>query len=310
MDEMAMLREAGPDVPPPTDAALRTGRDRLTAAARPARPRWRLPKPAAMGLLAGTAALAAAVAITVAQVVAPEGHGAGTIAAAEVLRDAAATARSAPPIRTGAYSYTRELVVHPGVDDRQCKETWLRRDGSVVASGTGAEPPGGRCDPKDPAHWAPTLEPGHDDRRPHADVRTLPTDPSALRERLYSDAAHGRGQNRDNTGPRDQLVFERIGRLLRMTIPPELRAALFQTLATIPGVDAVRGEKDALGRPGIALARSFGDAASPVRVEIILAPGSYRYLGTKVVQDMGEGLQTDLTALLATAAVTEPFHRP
>ncbi|HEU5026787.1 MAG TPA: CU044_5270 family protein, partial [Spirillospora sp.] len=285
--------------------------DRLTAAARPAR-RWRLrvPRPAAVGLLAGTAAVAAAVAITMAQVVAPEGGGSATAAAAEVLRDAAATARSGPPVRPGPYSYTRELVVHPGANERGCKETWLRRDGSIAASLILAERSGGRCDLKAPGRWLPALGPGHDDRRPHADVRALPTGPSALRARLYSDAARGRGQNPDSTGPRDQLVFDRIGHLLRMAIPPELRAALFETLATIPGVDVVRGEKDALGRQGIALARSFGDAANPVRLEIILAPGTYRYLGTKAVQDMGDGPQTDLTALLTTAVVNSPAQRP
>lgn len=307
MDEMALLREAGTDVAPPTDDALRAGRDRLTAAARPAR-RWspRFRRTAAMGLLAGAAAVAAA-AITMAQVVAPEGHGSATAAAAEVLRDAAATARSGPQVGPGPYSYTRELMVHLGSDERKCRETWLRRDGSMAAGGDYGERPGGHCDPK--SRWFPKLG-SDDDRRPHADVRTLPTDPSALRARLYSDAAHGRGQNPDDKGPRDQLVFNRIGRLLRMTLPPELRAALFQTLATVPGVDAVRGEKDALGRQGIALARSFGDAADPVRVEIILAPGTYRYLGTKAVQDMGEGPQTDLTALLAAAVVTSPAQRP
>ncbi|MGI5322862.1 CU044_5270 family protein [Actinomadura nitritigenes] len=312
MDEMALLREARPDVAPPTDDALRAGRDRLTAAARPAR-RWppRVPKPAAMGLLAGAAAVAAAAAITVAQVVAPEGHGSATAAAAEVLRDAAATARSGPPVTPGPYSYTRELVVHPGAPgEEQCTETWLRRDGSMAAFDTYAERKGGRCDPATRPHRTPALGSGHDDRRPHADVRTLPTGPSALRARLYSDAAHGRGQNPDNTGSRDQLVFDRIGRLLSMTIPPDLRAALFQTLATIPGVDAVRGQKDALGRPGIALARSFDDRTVPGSLAIILAPGTYRYLGTKAVQDMGDGYQTDLTALLSTAAVAAPFRRP
>ncbi|MEU6753563.1 CU044_5270 family protein, partial [Spirillospora sp. NPDC046719] len=258
----------------------------------------------------GAAGGAAPAAIMMAQVVAPEGHGSATAAAAEVLRDAAATARSGPPVEPGAYSYTRELMVHLGTDERKCRETWLRRDGSMAAGGDYGERLGGHCDPKDPSRWFPKLGSGDDDRRPHADVRTLPTDPSALRARLYSDAAHGRGQNPDDKGPRDQLVFNRIGRLLRMTLPPELRAALFQTLATVPGVDAVRGEKDALGRQGIALARSFDDADDPVRVEIILAPGTYRYLGTKAVQNMGEGPQTDLTALLVAAVVTSPAQRP
>ncbi|MFB4297147.1 CU044_5270 family protein [Actinomadura sp. NTSP31] len=311
MDEMTMLREARPDVPPPTDTALRAGRDRLTAAARPARPWSRLPKPAAMGLLGGAAALAAAVAITVAQVVAPEGHGSATAAAAAVLRDAAATARGGPPVGPGSYSYTREVIVHPGgTGGNQCTETWLRRDGSMAAFTTYSERYGGRCDSKNRPRRTPALGSGQDDRRPHADVRTLPTGPSALRARLYSDAAHGRGQNPDNTGSRDQLVFDRIGRLLSMSLPPELRAALFQTLATIPGVDAVRGERDALGRQGIALARSFDGTATPGRLAIILAPGTYRYLGAKVVQDIGEGDQTDLTALLTTAVVTKPFQRP
>ncbi|WP_207401213.1 CU044_5270 family protein, partial [Actinomadura roseirufa] len=248
------------------------------------------------------------VAITVAQVVAPDGHGAATAAAAEVLRDAAATARGGPPVKAGAYSYTIELMVQLGSDRRKCRETWLRRDGSMAAGGAYEERPGTRCDPKRPPSFLPSLGP-RDDDRPHADVRTLPTDPSALRERLYSDAAHGRGQNPDDKGPRDQLVFNRIGRLLLMTAPPALRAALFQTLATIPGVDVVRGEKDALGRQGIALARSFGEAANPTRVEIILAPGTYRYLGTKAVNGIGEGLETNLTALVHTAAVARPFQR-
>ncbi|QKG25568.1 CU044_5270 family protein [Actinomadura verrucosospora] len=312
MDEMALLREAGADVAPPTDAALQAGRDRLAAAARPARRRPpRLRRPAALGLLAAAAAVAGAAAITMAQVVAPDGHGSATAAAAEVLRDAAATARGGPPVRPSAYSYTRELLVFPGEPGRQCEETWLRRDGSLAAGGTFPERRGGHCDPHEPGRWLPSLRDGDADRRPHADVRTLPTVPSALRARLYSDAAHGRGQNADDKGPRDQLVFNRIGRLLRMPLPPELRAALFQTLATVPGVDVVRGERDALGRQGIALARSFGDPGDTTRVEIILAPGTYRYLGMKAVQDMGAPAPlTRLSALLTTAAVTTPYQRP
>ncbi|MWA04025.1 hypothetical protein F8568_027315 [Actinomadura sp. LD22] len=312
MDEIALLREAAPDVAPPTDAALRAGRDRLTAAARPAR-RWapRVPRPAALGLLAGAAAVAAAVAITMAQVVAPEGHGSATAAAAEVLRDAAATARNGPPVKPGVYSYIRELVVFSGEPERQCQETWLRRDGSMAAVGASSEQAGGRCEIHDPGHRPPTLRGDDSDRHPDTDVSTLPTAPSALRERLYSDAAHGRGQNPDDKGPRDQLVFTRIGRLLRMPLPPELRAALFQTLATVPGVDVVRDEKDAFGRQGIALARSFGDQGNTARVEIILAPGTYRYLGMKTVQDMGAPAPlTRLSALLTTAAVTRPLQRP
>ena len=92
-----------------------------------------------------------------------------------------------------------------------------------------------------------------------------------------------------------------------------MRAALFETMSTIPGVDLVRDEKDALGRRGIALARADDDPRDSGRLEIILDPRTYRYLGSKsVVIWEGDVASTeiDLTALLATAVVDKPFQRP
>nr|WP_131761408.1 CU044_5270 family protein [Actinomadura fibrosa] len=254
-------------------------------------------------------------AIIVAQIGVPGRTGTASAAAAEVLRDAAVTARGEPPVAPGAYRYVRELAVYlsTGPASRQCNEAWFRPDGSMAGMAGGLDLHGSRCTPG--SHLPRSLLSRHQDtdRRPRADVRALPTDPSALRKRLYSDVVHGTGETPVEKGPPDQLVFDRIGRLLRMALPPALRAALFQTLATVPGVDLVRGagERDALGRRGIALVRSNGDAQNPGRLEIILTPGTYRYLGTKwVVKWRGGPPETYLTALLSTAVVSAPFQRP
>ena len=80
-------------------------------------------------------------------------------------------------------------------------------------------------------------------------LQTLPTNPHALLAMIYRiERGHGPGP--------DQEAFVTIGDLLRNTIaPPKVTAALYRAAALIPGVTFVPNATDAIGRPGVAVAR-------------------------------------------------------
>ena len=82
-------------------------------------------------------------------------------------------------------------------------------------------------------------------------------------------------------------AFMLIDGMLEGVLPAEVRAALYQALAKIPGVTVVQGATDAAGRRGVAFARAAaieGPGSSDwLRLEIILDPDTYRYLGARHV---------------------------
>lgn len=320
MDEMTMLRDAGQDVPPPTDAALRAGRDRLAKAAAAARrPRVGLRLVGLTGLAAAAAGVIA-VGLTVAQDVTPGGTPQAN-AASMLLRAAASAARRETDTRAGKLLYVRTLKGGPE-GGAQCEEVWFHPDGTPeAATGWSGKVPK-RWNAKDLAHVCdrPMAGPGRlggptsvpTDRRDHPDARYLPTDPGALRARLYSDAAHGRGQfPGEPKRQRDEAVFTRVYRLAQIPIPSKLRAALYEVLATVPGVGLVPDARDALGRRGVAVSWSKHEDWGDDRVEIILDAKTYRYLGSRyVTMPKGSSPQLFPSALLLTGIVDKPFQRP
>ncbi|MFI6522484.1 CU044_5270 family protein [Spirillospora sp. NPDC050679] len=315
---MTVLRQAAPEVGPPTHEALRAGRVRLAETARggwrakvlrrPVRGGWRPVGAGAVALALGVAA-----ALTVLQALTPGGT--ASAAAAEVLRNAAAAARAEAPAAPGKFLYTKTLTVHitlqTGDTNHTCSESWFLPDGTPWAMRTGADRNDDRCRTSDgPSLNGPSSKRPDGDGRPRADARALPTDPAALRERLYDDAEHGRADIPERrNAPHDFLVFDRIGRLLRMPVPPALRAALYETLITVPGVDVRQDVPDALGRRGTALVRTEADGW----LGLILAPRTYHYLGSRAESSFDESKGvTDVyaTALLASAPVDGKFRRP
>jgi hypothetical protein len=120
-------------------------------------------------------------------------------------------------------------------------------------------------------------------------------------------------------------AFKLIHALLEGVLPAEVRAALYRALAKIPEVTVAHGITDATGRRGVAFVRA-ASIESPgssrwLRLEIILDPDTYRYLGARhvvtrdhAIPDMGDRFRKGQVlisrAQLALAVVDAPCQRP
>jgi hypothetical protein len=127
-------------------------------------------------------------------------------------------------------------------------------------------------------------------------LQTLPTNPHALLAMIYRiERGHGPGP--------DQEAFVTIGDLLRNTIaPPKVTAALYRAAALIPGVTFVRNATDAVGRPGVAVARIGPGADGGVREELIFSRATWQLIGERTVIAR-TGVTTTATAIIARAFV-------
>ncbi|MEV6864203.1 CU044_5270 family protein, partial [Streptosporangium subroseum] len=77
--------------------------------------------------------------------------------------------------------------------------------------------------------------------------------------------------------PMEERLFQAVYQLMgSQALPPEVRAALFRGLATIPGVSLTEDVADADGRRGIA----FRYTGRSGRYDLILDPVDFRFLGT------------------------------
>ncbi|MEV4184390.1 CU044_5270 family protein, partial [Streptosporangium canum] len=75
----------------------------------------------------------------------------------------------------------------------------------------------------------------------------------------------------------DQRLFQAVYQLMgTQALPPEVQAALFRGLATIPGVSFTENVADADGRRGVA----FSYTGEWHRYDLILDPVDFRFLGT------------------------------
>jgi hypothetical protein len=257
--------------PPPTPSAVAAGRERLVGLTH-SRTRRRAP------LWSAGIALAAA-ATTVVVVAANGGSGGSTTqqpihltAAQEVLGKAARNAEKQPDLapkphqwvyyRLAGYDLKRKTHLYK-------QDSWQRLDGAQDASRLG-----GRIVIDGPR----TPEPGvFTPLGSWKRLAALPTEThamiSALRGQtgLSSDGTYSDGDQRAFANARELLWNSPLG------APPKAEAALFRALATLPGI-RVDKVKDAIGDPAIGL-------SLPHTGEILLAPETYRFLGTRVVSD-------------------------
>ncbi|MEV4518377.1 CU044_5270 family protein [Dactylosporangium sp. NPDC049525] len=305
--------------------------------------RWRGGRPARVHRLphrlavAGGLAAAVAAAVTVATLAVPSGgtapDGRGPIAAsgtgaptggesgAGVLRLAARAVTAAPGLdpRPDQFVYTEsvtvqridagpvasgapdpgEVVVTPPLGPPRTlrQQEWRSADGTreglVRTAGApdvqlpgcvaGVETIGGQpCRP----------DPGH--------IRDLPADPAgilALLRARYTDVGE----------------FPAAGELLAHGyLPPATRAALFEALATLDGVEVLDDLTDAAGRHGVAVTRTSGG----FRGALIFDPSGYALLGFRSDVVAGNawnwpaGVTWYTTALLRTAVVDRPGELP
>jgi hypothetical protein len=153
----------------------------------------------------------------------------------------------------------------------------------------------------------------------------VPTDPDGLLAAIYQrvehpDPACPAGSVGDNVQDR---AFKLINAMLQTVQPAEVRAALYQALPKIPGVTVVQGATDAAGRRGVAFARAASieepGSSDRFRLEVILDPNTYRYLGARYVVTRDhfsdgtryrKGQVFISTAQLALAVVDAPCQRP
>jgi hypothetical protein len=131
-------------------------------------------------------------------------------------------------------------------------------------------------------------------------VGNLPTDPAALLAKAYADT-QGQGNGRD------QEAFVYVGDHLFESLPsPAVSAALYRAAALIPGVVTIDDAVDAIGRHGIAVART--DEVIGSRTEWIFDRETFAYLGQReyMVRDahgMTAGTVIGITAVLQRAVV-------
>lgn len=170
-------------------------------------------------------------------------------------------------------------------------ETWARGDSKMVADYT---PMDARAHPGKLKTY-PTS--GSD----HIDLSTVPTDQRRLLAWAYAYTKKS-GQKIMPGFSDDGLAFQNLETLLSMQPPPRLRSAVFRALGVIPGVKTVGDVTDAAGRRGIAL--GIDQPGRQQRLEIILDPHTYLYLGDRDVMLDGNDLGLKAGTVYAVSAAT------
>jgi hypothetical protein len=136
-------------------------------------------------------------------------------------------------------------------------------------------------------------------------LSSLPTNPDVLLAKIYVDT-WGAG-----SGPQAE-AFVTIGDMMRESIvPANLAEGLYKAAARIPGITVVDDATDALGRHGIAIARTDGLS----RTEWIFDRTSLQFLGERSVltETMGPvpaGTVTASTAIVVRAIVDRAGQEP
>jgi hypothetical protein len=104
-------------------------------------------------------------------------------------------------------------------------------------------------------------------------MASLPRDATALFDRLRKDTA-GRGP-----GPDLEMLVYAADMLRSGLVPADLRAALYRTLAMVPGLEVTEKVANLDGREGTAL----GIAADGERQDVIIDPATGQFIGEREV---------------------------
>ena len=247
-----------------------------------------------------------------------------------------------PTPRPHQWVYTRELHVQYGGHKPWTHEHWNRVDGKKFINAASdrrtAGAPKVRTERMQLRSFLPSgCPPGQPQRvRPAGglgrwfpDPSAVPTDPDGLLAAVYQLVEAPTCAPIPVGDTVQDRAFMLIDGMLQTLMPAEVRAALYQALAKIPGVTVVQGATDAAGRRGVAFSRAAaieGPGSSDwLRLEIMLDPNTHRYLGARhvvtrdhVVPDVGgpggtrfrTGQVLVSRAQLALAVVDAPCQRP
>jgi hypothetical protein len=229
--------------------------------------------------------------------------GAAVLVARELPQDRApatpVTNAPEPTPRPHQWVYSKELRVEYGGHKPFTHEHWVRVDGKKDARlindrrTTGAPkvrkermqllPVPQGCPPGQPARIRPAVGLGHWFPNPSA----VPTDPDGLLAAVYQLVEDPDCAPIPVGDTVQDRAFMLIDGMLQTLMPPEVRAALYQALAKIPGVTVMHDATDAAGRRGVAFVRAAAiegsESSEWLRLEIILDPDTYRYLGARHV---------------------------
>lgn len=119
-------------------------------------------------------------------------------------------------------------------------------------------------------------------------VEKLPTDPEALSEALTEQME----VMVTPIGKPHRLWTAATGLLSDSEAGPELRGALWETLATVPGLTLDGGTTDAVGREGTAVSVDFDSPGLGGSV-VVLDPSDGRLLEIRMLDDVGAVLRTE-----------------
>ncbi|ACZ85228.1 CU044_5270 family protein [Streptosporangium roseum] len=141
-------------------------------------------------------------------------------------------------------------------------------------------------------------------RTDYASLKKLPSDAEAMRAHLYTgepgDDLKLKATDAPGGKSRDAAAWTAAGDMLRENyMPPAQRAALFEAVGTIPGVDVVRDAEDAAGRRGIGVGR-VGQAG--VREDLIFDSETYELLGERGVVVDEKAAESPAGSLVASTA--------
>jgi hypothetical protein len=308
MDELTLLRELDADAPPPAPRAMYAARSRLRYEIAYERDRRRPSQ--APRVLATAVAMAAAIAVGA--IVLGGGEQAATAevrvqltAAGDWLsaaaRDAAAEAGVPGAVpRDDQYLYRRDAVKERPLDGggavmRFVDESWLPVDGSGI---TRTSERGRSWD--SPAGWMPVS---------YEFLKGLPTDPAQLVVYARSWPEDGRKIPAPMTEDDYVTAYVALMGLLRADppMPAGLRAAMFDALARIPGVEMTDDEVDARGRRGVGF-----KGPRPLFPIDILDAETFEYLGqrsTLVRDEDGERVEQRI-AVVGRGVVDRIGQRP
>jgi hypothetical protein len=257
----------------------------------------------------GRAAIAALVAVPalLVSVVGIPGGGSGnratTLPALAKVAEAAAAQPAADTALPYRYEKTQSRYLDTAVWSKslawsffvsETDEEWIAGDGSghrhrVVAPVKFAGPEdreaweaAGRPDFQ-PHAWSghaedETLRPDSDSNRIYrAELSGIPTDPVEASEWLVAQVA--KSHNGFSPAVRSlNLVSEILNDPLAT---PELRAALYEAVGLIPGIEFFGKATDAIGRPGVAIGAESANSGALVRYSLIFDPETSQVLATE-----------------------------
>ncbi|HEX9374678.1 MAG TPA: CU044_5270 family protein [Actinomycetota bacterium] len=252
-------------------------------------------------VLAPVVAIVAAAAV-LAPTMLPGNH--RTSAAAATLHRLAAVAARQPAVSVGPgqYVYSRYLARYEtcrGDQGNECiwedvdRETWVAPDGSGRIRET-----------RGSTAWSEQFRPGELNAD---DLSKVPTDRDALRAFIEERASKA-------DQPLDYEMFVVVGDLLRESFSsttafesPELRSALFEVAASLPGVEYLGDTTDEVGRPGVGV----GYTHRGVRYELIFDPATSVFLGERDVRtDGGTTVPGSWASYLESGIVDGTNERP